>query len=236
MRGKRICAMLLCFVVALSVMSMVLAEETKGPKPVSITGKVIWPGYKADFGPMVIAAVSKDYSVLASTQISSPGEYTLNVPQDKGKVNISFDTVNKDILIEKMIHFNKTLPLALDSGNVKDVDIRVTETKVDLMHAYKGKKVKVSGNIIFKEFQPKGAILVCLTRERGVSRRDAEIKKTISMPGKYEIEVPEDYGTAFIWAVYLSADELWLSLRTEIEVGKDNIEGINLDIVDNGRG
>lgn len=225
---------------------------------IKISGRIIFNEYKN--GVILVMAKSQNLFMKRSppdigfTLLSSPGEYTLEVPKNIGEIYL--ESVNtQDIFQGPSSSFDVPYgayinnPLKISSSNIKNVDITINKEiptpRNTFMSSYRGPTVTVSGKIDFEFWfeNPKGLIYIIARSEDAYKKNsypDIEIK-AISTVGEYTIKLPKNIGKIYIETVAMKEGDVHLKpvidspvgtyIHNPINIGSQDVKDVNISLL-----
>ncbi len=227
-----------------------LMESYKGPT-VTVSGRINFDEYKG--GQIMVMANEKgfmqgDNSYISTIKLSLPGEYSIRVPRDAGKMYIGAVVPiyklgeSTKVMMSKPIPYSGN-PLKIGSSDIKYVDIDVTTFQPPPLTAtaHKGHTVTISGEVTFKQY--KRGQLIVIANDKDFREYDARTisGKVLSSPGKYSFEIPEDIGKVYIGVIALISKGGFVEpteqmsepisyLNNPISIASSDIDDIDIDI------
>ncbi|MDD5128094.1 MAG: hypothetical protein PHO40_00360 [Candidatus Omnitrophica bacterium] len=215
-----------------------VAEEVKVPEKIVLSGKVVFDGYYG--GEITVSAnekstsyEGKNYGVLDSTVLDSPGFFFVSVPQNSGKVFLeAYIAKNTPSGLEYLAWGKYPLnPLTVGNVNLEGLNIKMSDNSVyHKMNDYQGEKVAIKGRVTFDNYKS-GLISVNASSAKG---KEPDINSvSIDSPGEYVMEVPANTGIIYITAVNgnqetRQSQKAIGGYEKPVEVGTADIEGVDI--------
>lgn len=219
-------------------MGIVESAEVSGD--IVLSGRVIFKEYHGGAITILVnkggtTYGSEEFNTLNSVILNEPGDYSVSVPQNSGKVFLEAHIAKQDSTGPDYLAWGEypANPLVIDTGNIGGLEIKMTDVSSgNKMSDYQGNKVMIKGRVAFDNYK-NGPIFINASSAKG---KKPDINSvSIASPGEYIMEVPVNAGTVYITAV--NSDEVSRYSQKAIggyehplEVGSSDIEGINIKL------